>query len=136
MYLNSHGIETIVKLLQNEFSPYCILLIGSAAKGELTSESDVDIVFMSDKSHRPYQLYTVAQDLAIKLGRDVDLIDFHQASTVFQAQIVSTRKIIYCNDPNRKAQDFMLAYKKYAKLNEERQIILDAIKESGEIYDF
>lgn len=30
----------------------------------------------------------------------------------------------------------MIAYKKYARLNEERQVIIDTIKESGEIYEF
>lgn len=135
MQLTQKQKSEILKFLVPKLKPYCLLLIGSAAKGELRPDSDIDIVFMSETFYSPYQLFMIAQKLAGKLKQDIDLIDFHQASTVFQAQIVATREEIFCTDKLQKDKDFMVAYKKYAKLNEERQVILDAIKESGEIYE-
>lgn len=64
----------------------------------------------------------------------MDLIDLSAASTVFQAQVVSTGKTIYCTDFNKKAQFEMKVLKMYARLNEERSLILKRIMESGSVY--
>lgn len=53
---------------------------------------------MQDK----YILFIAAQELAAQIGQDVDLIDLGSASTVFQAQIVHTGKIIYCTNEQKK----------------------------------
>ncbi len=68
----------------------------------------------------PYECFLYAQELADRLNKDVDLIDLNQASTVFQAQIFATG--IVMDMKNEKALNVkrMLAYRLYAKLNEER----------------
>ena len=78
----------------------------------------------------------LAQQLAEKLNRDVDLIDLKQAFTVFKTEIIATGKVIYCQDELQRMKFEMLTYKMYVKLNEERQIILDKIHESGGVYEF
>ena len=128
-------VETINDFLTKKVNPYYITVFGSMAKGTARKDSDIDIAFLSDDKFEPYDLFIIAQELAAILDRDVDLIDLNEASTVFQAQIVGTGEMIYCNDEYRKAIFEMKTFKMYAKLNEEREVIFKRIRESGEIYD-
>ncbi|WP_416150828.1 hypothetical protein ACM26V_07635 [Salipaludibacillus sp. HK11] len=57
-----------------------------------------------------------------------------KASTVFQAQIVSTGEVIYCKNDEEKAHYKLKVLKMYAKLNEERAHIVNKIEGSGTIY--
>ena len=77
----------------------------------------------------------ISQELAAKLGRDVDLIDLNQASTVFQAQIIHTGKVIYCIDDQKRQQFELKTLKMYKKLNEERFPVLKRIDGSGAVYE-
>ncbi|KIQ93231.1 MULTISPECIES: type VII toxin-antitoxin system MntA family adenylyltransferase antitoxin [Anoxybacillus] len=128
--------QIIVEMLKDAVSPYVIYLFGSAATGHVRPDSDIDIAFLSDKrSLDHYERFMLAQQSAERLQRDVDLIDLKQASTVFQAQIVSSGKVIYCADEQKKAEYEWRILKMYAKLNEERAEILRNIAESGSVYD-
>ena len=52
-------------------------LFGSFARGEETSGSDVDILFVPDYSGKPFTLFThggMLMDLQELLGREVDLV--------------------------------------------------------------
>lgn len=123
-------------ILNERLSPSLVFLFGSTVKEFTHKGSDIDIAFLSDeKELDKYEIFMIAQELASKLNRDVDLIDLNQASTVLQAQIVSTGKIIYCTDERKKAAFELKALKMYAKLNEERSPILKNIDESGSIYE-
>ena len=53
-------------------------LFGSFARGEETPESDVDILFIPDRSDKPFTLFTMGgmyMDLKELLGREVDLVE-------------------------------------------------------------
>ena len=53
-------------------------LFGSFARGEETSRSDVDILFVPDRSGKPFTLFThggMYMDLKELLGREVDLVE-------------------------------------------------------------
>jgi uncharacterized protein len=128
--------DIITDVLIEKLSPFLIILFGSTVKGNVRQSSDIDIAFLSDdKVSDQYEIFLIAQELASKLQRDVDLIDLSQASTVFQAQVVSTGKVIYCTDEHKRAQFEMKILKMYTKLNEERSPILKNIEESGTIYE-
>jgi len=128
--------QIIIDVLVEKLSPYLIILFGSTVNGYTHSDSDIDIAFLNDrKNFDKYELFMIAQELAAKLNRDIDLIDLNQSSTVFQAQIIQTGKAIYCTDKQKKANFELKAFKMYAKLNEERSVILKKIYESGSIYE-
>lgn len=128
--------QIIIDVLTENLSPFLIVLFGSLAKGTFHNESDIDIAYLSDnKVLDKYESFMLSQDLAAKLGRDVDLIDLNQASTVFQAQVIHTGKVIYCTDEQKKAEFGVKSLKMYAKLNEERSEIMKKIDESGTIYE-
>ena len=53
-------------------------LFGSFARGEETPQSDVDILFVPDRSEKPFTLFTMGgmyMDLKELLGREVDLVE-------------------------------------------------------------
>ncbi|CCO09150.1 type VII toxin-antitoxin system MntA family adenylyltransferase antitoxin [Desulforamulus hydrothermalis] len=131
MHLDDKAISIIKQYLAEKIAPYLIILFGSAADGRLMADSDIDIAFLSEQKFSDYEVFLTGQGLADLLNRDIDLVDLEKASTVFQARVLSTGKIIYSKDENKRMFFYMLVYKKYAKLNEERQCILKKIEESG-----
>ncbi|KUO49323.1 MAG: DNA polymerase subunit beta [Desulfitibacter sp. BRH_c19] len=132
--LDKNKIESIINYLLEKVDPYLIILFGSVAKGYMRADSDVDLGFLSDKKLDNYEIFLIAQGLADILGREVDLVDLDQASTVFQAQVISSGKVIYCNNEKRRKLFEIVVLKKYVRLNEERKPILEKIKERGNIY--
>jgi uncharacterized protein len=68
-------IELIIGFLRGKLRPTFIWLFGSAAKETMNLESDIDLAFSSNDRLDSYQVFMIAQELASKLGRDVDLID-------------------------------------------------------------
>lgn len=134
MVLNQNDIDNINNILINEIKPNVIYLFGSSAKGISRPDSDLDLAFLSEKELSDYNVFMIAQEIASKLNIDVDLVDLNKASTVFKAQIVGTGKVIYCNDDVKRMYFEMYAFKDYALLNEEREIILRDIRERGSVY--
>ncbi|MBM7865627.1 putative nucleotidyltransferase [Heliobacterium gestii] len=106
-----------------------VVLFGSAAKDRLRPDSDIDIAILTGDPVEEIVLYRLSQALSHSLNRDVDLIDLSAASTVFQAQILSTGQVIYCRDRDRLLAFHALTLKKYARLNEERHCIFAAERE-------
>lgn len=128
-------LELIRNRLITRVSPSLIYLFGSYSKGTEHASSDIDIAYMSDVVLSEYERFMLAEELASELNKDVDLVDLKLATTVFQTQIIATGKLIYCTDELLKMKFEMLTLKMYAKLNEERQVVLDKIRESGEVYE-
>lgn len=134
MYLNNIDKSEINKILTSRVKPYLIYLFGSSVTENFREDSDIDIAFLSDEAINDYEIFLLAQEIADMLRRDVDLINLSNSSTVFKAQVIGNGKVIYCSDDNRRMYFEMRAYKEYALLNEERQVILDNINKRGSVY--
>ena len=53
-------------------------IFGSFARGDENSNSDIDILFIPDRSQKPFTLFTMGEmymDLKELLGREVDLVE-------------------------------------------------------------
>lgn len=128
-------LKGVIDLLIERVGAYVVILFGSYGKGLAHAASDIDIAYLGDKAFTSsYETFMLAQEIAVLVGRDVDLLDLAAASTVMKAQIVSSGKIIYCSDEMRRAHFFMRALKEYATLNEERAVVLQAIERRGSVY--
>lgn len=103
-------------------------IFGSCVKGNFRKESDIDIAIYGEEEFDDYTLFMKAQEIAVKLNRDIDLIDLKKVSTVFAVQIFSTGELIICNDINKKMEFEMNCLSQYAKLNEERAEIIKKYK--------
>jgi predicted nucleotidyltransferase len=107
---------------------------GSQAKGTARPGSDMDLAVLTRESIPNLRRFELAQELAIRLHRDVDLVDLRSASTVMRMQVISTGTCLDAPDEPARREFEMYAYSDYARLNEERRDILKRIAESGVVY--
>lgn len=134
VYLSAKDKNKIIEFLVNKLNPKLVYLFGSFAKGEGREDSDVDLAIYTDEEVDAYDLFIISNQLAYELRRDVQIVDMKELDTVFAAQIVAYREELYSSDDSLAATYNMTTLREYAKLNEERSIVLDAIKRDGKIY--
>ncbi|WDF49641.1 nucleotidyltransferase domain-containing protein [Paenibacillus sp. KACC 21273] len=115
----------IVEELRSRCDAHTIIIFGSVAKGTMRPESDIDIAYLSSIRRSTYQRFRIGQQVADLLERDVDLIDFQEASTVFQIQIATTGIVLYEENPLLRQLSYMQAFREYVQLNDKRQYLLD-----------
>lgn len=113
-------ILDILKSIDKDF----IYIFGSTAKGTATNNSDVDIAFYSQKDYDPFEIFLLAQNIGKTLKKEVDLIQLKNSSTVFQKEVVEHGKVIYEKSHLEREKFEILVFKKYARLNEERKLII------------
>ena len=111
-----------------------VYLFGSHAEGTAAPDSDVDLAVLANRPLGAAERFDVQERIAARLGCDVDLVDLRAASTVMQAQIVSTGRVVLEADPGARARFETAAYSAYALLNEERAGILADIAARGSVY--
>lgn len=107
--------------------PMALWLFGSGAEGRLRDDSDLDLAVLMPAPIEPLRCYDAAQELALRLGRDVDLIDLHAAPPALRAEVVGRGRRLAVADA-RVADLFAChALADYARLNEERAPVLHAL---------
>ena len=134
MYLSEEYKKIIVKYLIEKLNPKFIYLFGSFANGEGRQDSDIDLAVYTDEKAEAYDLFLLSNELSFKVKRDVQIVNLKDIDTVFSAQIVGNREELYCTDETIMGNYNIRIFKDYAKLNEERKIILDSIRRDGNIY--
>ena len=107
---------------------------GSQTNGSARPDSDVDLAVLGRHPVPALRRFELAQDLAARLHRDVDLVDLRSASTVMRMQVISTGECLASPDEAARREFEMYAYSDYARLNEERRDILKRISGSGLVY--
>ena len=134
MNLDQKTIGLIKEFLISKLSPTLIFVFGSAISGPFREESDIDIAILAKEEIDSYQLYLIAQELASRLSKDVDLVALSQIPTVFKAQIVAKGELIYSKDKKLGDNFKVRVLKEYTLLNEERASILEKIEKEGKVY--
>lgn len=127
----SEIIAAITASLPDVAAIYCFGSHGSAYE---RSDSDVDLAILGRGLFDPVATWDLSQDLAVRLRREVDLIDLAGASTVLQAQIVSGGERLFCADPGYCDSYEAYILSAYARLNEERKDILREVLNRGSVY--
>ena len=116
----------IVELIERRLFPgpderlFAVYLFGSAAHGETNRESDADLAFLGSPPREALRVFEAAQDAAVLLDRDVDLVDLTGASTVLRARVVGSGRRIHTGDEEAVETFEMYALSDYARLEEER----------------
>jgi uncharacterized protein len=100
-----------------------IYLFGSYAKGQASSQSDIDIAILGKTKFDSVSRWQWQSELAIALKSDVDLVDLLSASTVLQNQVIHDGICIY-DAANYSASFEMQVMSMYQHLNDERAEIL------------
>jgi predicted nucleotidyltransferase len=115
------------KLLSTFPNLLAIYVFGSFGTQYEIDTSDLDLALISPTPLDPVQLWYLAQEIARKIDRDVDLVDLREASTVFRFQVITNGSRIYCR--NKIDCDFLeTSYiSMYLRLNEERKEMINDI---------
>ena len=128
-------LNTLVEKLKTAIPGLlAIYRFGSWDTASARRDSDIDLAVWTRQPLDPVRRWEVAQDLASEAGRDVDLVDLVQASTVMRAQVVAAGERLYCADRDACEAFEDRAFSDYARLNEERRFILDDIRHRGWIH--
>ncbi len=107
--LSDRERQLILDMLRTKLNAVTKFLFGLIVRGSTHPDSDVDLA-------------------------EVYLIDLQRASTVMQIQVIQNGECLYYECATDTALLKVKWMKEYARLNEERQCILDQIKKSKTIY--
>jgi uncharacterized protein len=112
-----------------------IYLFGSFMTEDEWPDSDVDIALLLPPEEaikeRSFAMSECSIALASALNKDVDLLNARTVSTVFQNEIISKGKLLYCADRYAVDEFEMLTLSYYQKLNEERADIIASALADG-----
>jgi len=76
--------------------PFCIYHFGSSTRSEgMRPDSDIDLAFLSDQPKGPFDVFSVAQNIARLCHRDVDLIDLRKCGTVMAMRVIETGRKLF-----------------------------------------
>jgi predicted nucleotidyltransferase len=133
--LNSDDIvkQAINSIVEHTPDIAGIYIFGSMGTAFENQNSDLDLAILPISPITSVQLWTLSQQIAASINKDVDLINLLEASTVFRFQVISTGRRVYCHDQKICDEFEMTTYSMYLRFNEERKEILDAIKNRGQI---
>lgn len=68
-------IENAIRTLLVRYNAEYALLFGSYARGEETSDSDVDVVVCGGKNFKKSNIFAFAEELREMIGKDVDAFE-------------------------------------------------------------
>ena len=68
-------IERSIKALLVKYNAEYALLFGSYARGDQTTESDVDVVVFGGLNFKKSNIFAFAEDLSSMLGKDADVFE-------------------------------------------------------------
>jgi predicted nucleotidyltransferase len=112
-----------------------VYLFGSYMTEDEWPDSDVDIALLLPPEEaikeRSFAMSECSLALASALNKDVDLLNARTVSTVFQNEIISKGKLLYCADRYAVDEFEMLTLSYYQKLNEERADIIASALADG-----
>ena len=83
-------IKSILKELLKRYHAEYALLFGSYARGDATSDSDVDVIIVGGKNFIPRNIFALAEDLREMTGRDADVFEMREvnAGTPFYESVM------------------------------------------------
>ena len=133
--LNQTSQKAVLEAIQDAVPDLiAVYQFGSTVQGGEHAESDLDLALLARSALPNLDRWTLQEDLAAELGRDVDLIDLRAASTVMQAQVLDKGMVLAEADRTARQQFEMQVCSAYVILNEERAGILEDVQARGHIY--
>ncbi|MEE4384359.1 MAG: nucleotidyltransferase domain-containing protein [Pseudomonadales bacterium] len=133
--IDSEGLEAVVEILRTQLPDLeFAYLFGSAARGDATRSSDVDIAVRAGHRIDAVTRFRLQEAIAARLGCDVDLIDLASASTVLRVQVLSDGRVFFERHPIERERFEMNVLSAYARLNEERRDILEDVRHRGTVH--
>ena len=133
MLVDDKDKKSVVDALRRDIPQLqAVYIFGSQQDDTATSESDIDIAYLSTRVLDPVQRWDIAQRLASMLLRDVDLVDLRQTDTIFRYQILSKGARIHGGGYEVESFE-TLAYSFYLRFQEERRPIVEGIMKNKSV---
>jgi len=107
---------------------------GSSAEDATHPASDIDIAVLAGRRLTPTERFDLQEQLASRLGRDVDLVNLEAASPVLAIQVVAKGRLLFDGDAAARGGFEDRTFSAYARLNEERRGILERIATEGTVH--
>ena len=111
------NLDILVKKVNNFVQLYgnvvAVFLFGSVATGRMRQSSDIDIAVMSTCDLDGFKRVEMETELSNLLGRDVDLVVFHQADVLLQHQILKYGYLIYEKDSSERVRQETFSRREY-----------------------
>lgn len=108
-----------------------IYVFGSVATGQDRPHSDVDLAVLVRRPLGGETRWRLQERIAAELGRDVDLVDLREASTVMQVQVLRTGRVLFEAEGSGRPLFEATALGAYTRLNFSRAGILADVKARG-----
>lgn len=112
-----------------------VYLHGSYGTSFMRDDSDIDLALLAERPLSLEESSTFLVALMKAFGNEnLDIADLRRTDTVFEAQVVTNGERIYTGNELAAQRFEMTALSKYARLNEEREMIIADIKQRGTVY--
>ena len=125
-------IESIKRYTQENFSGdariLAVYLLGSALRGRLDRESDIDLalLLMPNAKMSSLERLQLANDLACQLERTVDLGQISSANLVYACEAFMSGIPVFQRNPEQVALRRATLLGMYIQFNQDRKEVLDA----------
>lgn len=110
-----------------------VYAFGSRIQGQAQASSDLDLAVLVAGYTDPVARWEVAQELAVALGCEVDLVDLRAASTVMQHQVLTTGRCLWAQQPAAALFECFVLNEKH-DLDASRAPLLTDIAQRGSIH--
>ena len=92
--ISQQEIDTIIDTLK-PYHPKKIGIFGSYARGDNNEKSDIDVLYVFDKSIGLFSLVRIKENLEQKLNKKIDMVSEKYANPKLKPFILNDLKIIY-----------------------------------------
>lgn len=106
-----------------------VWLFGSATKGTWRLGSDLDLAVQTEGDWSAAERFDAAQALSLRLGIEIDLLDFQRLDTVMQVQVLATGRRLMAQDPVALLQYEGFLRTEYQNIQRWRQPMVRALAE-------
>ena len=112
-----------------------IYQFGSYGTKNQRRDSDLDLAILCKHSPSTMMIWELAQELAIQINCDVDLLDLSKGSTVLCYEVVTTGRCLYYNNESDRNKFEMFILRDYLDYKELLNSLINDIKKRGRVYD-
>ena len=127
-------INAIKNILLNKLEVEAIVLFGSYARNRERPDSDIDIAVKLKNETTKELLMGIQNDIEEIIDTDMHLINLDLIEDDFKYDILITGKELYVEDEIKFIEYKLRVFSEYLELNEDRQIIINKLKEGGTLY--
>jgi predicted nucleotidyltransferase len=111
-----------------------IYVFGSAATGDFSEGSDLDLAVLGPHPYDGRRLYDVARALESALDVDVDLVDLITAPTLLKFEAIARGRSVYCADRDVALEFEARSLTEYGDYQFRIAPLLEAVRETGRAY--